>query len=96
VPRAADEVVVARAGEDEHSLGLHDGHDLVALSRARVAMVQAQDVLGLGSEARMNQPGRAAGAWKWRLAALPSRSLAQRCAALPRPPGGSDERQRPH
>jgi 4-alpha-glucanotransferase len=36
-------------------------------SRARVAMVQAQDVLGLGSEARMNQPGRASGAWKWKL-----------------------------
>ena len=44
--------------------------DLIALtfsSRARVAMVQAQDVLGLGSEARMNQPGRAVGAWRWRL-----------------------------
>ncbi len=36
-------------------------------SVARVAMVQTQDVLGLGSEARMNQPGRASGAWKWRL-----------------------------
>jgi 4-alpha-glucanotransferase len=36
-------------------------------SPARVAMVQAQDVLGLGSAARMNQPGRAGGAWKWRL-----------------------------
>jgi 4-alpha-glucanotransferase len=49
--------------------------DLIALtfsSRARVAMVQAQDVLGLGSEARMNQPGRASGAWRWRLDALPS------------------------
>ena len=47
--------------------------DLIALtfsSRARVAMVQAQDVLGLGGEARMNQPGTAAGAWKWRLAPL--------------------------
>ncbi len=32
-------------------------------------MVQTQDVLGLGSEARMNQPGRASGAWKWRLRA---------------------------
>jgi 4-alpha-glucanotransferase len=30
-------------------------------------MVQAQDVLGLGSEGRMNQPGTATGAWKWRL-----------------------------
>ena len=29
-------------------------------SPARVAMVQAQDVLGLGSEARMNRPGRPA------------------------------------
>ena len=32
-------------------------------------MVQAQDVLGLGSEGRMNQPGRASRAWKWRLRA---------------------------
>ena len=30
-------------------------------SPARLAMVQAQDVLGLGSEARMNIPGRATG-----------------------------------
>jgi 4-alpha-glucanotransferase len=37
-------------------------------SPARVAMVQAQDVLGLGSEGRMNMPGTAKGAWKWRLA----------------------------
>jgi 4-alpha-glucanotransferase len=36
-------------------------------SPSRVAMVQAQDVLGLGSEGRMNRPGTAAGSWKWRL-----------------------------
>jgi 4-alpha-glucanotransferase len=36
-------------------------------SPARVAMVQAQDVLGLGSEARMNHPGRRGGNWRWRL-----------------------------
>ncbi len=30
-------------------------------------MVQTQDVLGLGSEARMNMPGTAKGAWQWRL-----------------------------
>jgi 4-alpha-glucanotransferase len=35
-------------------------------SPARVAMVQAQDVLGLGSEGRMNTPG-SGGAWRWRL-----------------------------
>jgi 4-alpha-glucanotransferase len=58
--------------------------DLIALtfsSRARVAMVQAQDVLGLGSDARMNQPGRASGAWRWRLDALPPRDLARRLRA---------------
>ncbi len=37
-------------------------------SRAALAMVQAQDVLGLGSEARMNKPGTTTGSWKWRLA----------------------------
>ncbi|HEX6461271.1 MAG TPA: 4-alpha-glucanotransferase [Thermoleophilaceae bacterium] len=36
-------------------------------SPARVAMVQAQDVLGLGSEARMNDPARASGQWRWKL-----------------------------
>jgi 4-alpha-glucanotransferase len=36
-------------------------------SPARVAMVQAQDVLGLGSEARMNVPGEIGKAWKWKL-----------------------------
>jgi 4-alpha-glucanotransferase len=30
-------------------------------------MMQAQDILGLGSEARMNAPGRAAGAWRWQM-----------------------------
>jgi 4-alpha-glucanotransferase len=40
---------------------------LALASPAVVAMVQAQDVLGLGSEARMNQPGTTTGAWKWGL-----------------------------
>jgi 4-alpha-glucanotransferase len=43
---------------------------LIALamrSPARVAMLQAQDVLGLGSEARMNAPGRAGGSWRWQM-----------------------------
>jgi 4-alpha-glucanotransferase len=37
-------------------------------SPARLAMAQAQDVLGLGSEARMNVPGRATGSWRWQMA----------------------------
>jgi 4-alpha-glucanotransferase len=40
---------------------------LAFASPARLAMVQAQDVLGLGTDARMNMPGRASGAWQWKL-----------------------------
>ncbi len=36
-------------------------------SRAALAIIPAQDVLGLGSEARMNRPGVTAGNWAWRL-----------------------------
>jgi 4-alpha-glucanotransferase len=36
-------------------------------SPAALAIVPAQDVLGLGSEARMNRPGRSEGNWRWRL-----------------------------
>ena len=42
-------------------------------------MIQAQDLLGLGSEARMNTPSTVGGNWQWR--ALPgafSTELARR------------------
>jgi 4-alpha-glucanotransferase len=38
----------------------------VLASVAAIAMVPLQDVLGLGSEARMNLPGTVRGNWKWR------------------------------
>ncbi len=41
--------------------------ELALGSRANLAIVPAQDVLGLGSEARMNRPGIAEGNWGWRL-----------------------------
>jgi 4-alpha-glucanotransferase len=52
-------------------------------SVARLAVVPVQDLLGLGSEARLNTPGTVSGNWAWRLppAAL-SASLARRYAAL--------------
>ena len=50
-------------------------------SPARLAMVQAQDVLGLGSEARMNIPGRATGSWRWRMAAGRADGRARAAAA---------------
>jgi 4-alpha-glucanotransferase len=40
---------------------------LALASRAQVAMMQAQDILGLGSEARMNAPGRVGSAWRWQM-----------------------------
>lgn len=40
---------------------------LWAGSPSPLVMVQAQDVLGLGSEARMNLPGTTKGSWKWRM-----------------------------
>lgn len=40
---------------------------LVFASRAKLAVVPLQDVLGLGSEARMNTPGTGRGNWEWRV-----------------------------
>jgi 4-alpha-glucanotransferase len=42
--------------------------DLAFSSRARLAIAPLQDVLGLGSEARMNTPGKGEGNWRWRVA----------------------------
>jgi 4-alpha-glucanotransferase len=52
---------------------------LTMSSPAFLAMVQAQDVLGLGNEARMNDPTRATGSWRWRLeSGALTRALARR------------------
>ena len=39
---------------------------LLLESRAGAVMFPLQDLLGLGSEARMNTPGRRQGSWRWR------------------------------
>jgi 4-alpha-glucanotransferase len=41
--------------------------DLTLGSRAALAILPVQDVLGLGSEARMNRPGTVGGNWTWAL-----------------------------
>jgi len=41
--------------------------ELALSSRPALSMIPAQDVLGLGREARMNTPGRPLGNWVWRL-----------------------------
>jgi 4-alpha-glucanotransferase len=42
--------------------------EIAMQSRASLAIVPAQDVLGLGSASRMNRPGHVYGNWQWRLA----------------------------
>ena len=39
---------------------------LAVSSPARMAIIPLQDILELGSEARMNTPGVAFGNWKWK------------------------------
>ncbi len=42
---------------------------LALMSVADIAIIPLQDILGLGSEARMNIPARAEGNWRWRFTA---------------------------
>ena len=54
--------------------------ELAAGSQASLAVVPAQDVLGLGSDARMNRPGEVRGNWSWRL--KPGQLTAEHAARL--------------
>ena len=51
-------------------------------SVANLAIAPVQDLLGLGSEARMNLPGTAQGNWEWRLGELPDLDVRERIAIL--------------
>jgi len=69
--RAADEVAREKAFALQY-LGA-DGREMnwtliraALASVANTVIIPLQDVLGLGSEARMNLPGRASGNWGWR------------------------------
>ena len=54
-------------------------------SAADTAIIPAQDLLGLGSEARMNRPGTSSGNWQWRLrAGALDAAVAERLAQLTR------------
>ncbi|MFZ4754432.1 MAG: 4-alpha-glucanotransferase [Miltoncostaeaceae bacterium] len=54
--------------------------ELLGQSPAATVIVQAQDVLGLGSTARMNMPGRRRGQWRWAL--TPGALTARRATQL--------------
>lgn len=62
--------------EERHTLGRYLGRDgatvrdivrMAYQSVARMAIIPMQDVLELGTEARMNIPGHADGNWTWRM-----------------------------
>jgi 4-alpha-glucanotransferase len=61
------EVALKYLGTDGHEISW-DFTRLALMSVADTAIVPIQDVLGLGTEARMNLPGRAEGNWCWRFA----------------------------
>lgn len=69
--RTADDVLKEHAFARSY-LGLKDGEIHWALIRAilasvaNTAIIPLQDVLGLGSKARMNLPGTSSGNWRWR------------------------------
>jgi 4-alpha-glucanotransferase len=56
--------------------------EAVLASRAALAVVPLQDLLGLGSEGRMNTPGDASRNWTWRMAELPGADTADRLRKL--------------
>jgi 4-alpha-glucanotransferase len=62
-----------RAGEQLTEAGIDDPEPAWAImrlalsSRADLAIVQMQDVLGLGAKARLNTPGTEQGNWRWQL-----------------------------
>jgi 4-alpha-glucanotransferase len=66
--------VVYTSTHDTDTLAGHTGEpdvwpliEYALSSRSALAIVPVQDVLGLGSEARMNRPGEVGGNWAWRL-----------------------------
>jgi 4-alpha-glucanotransferase len=70
--RSEQEIIESRentlkvTGGSEETIHL----DLVRLafnSRARLAVVPIQDLLGLGSSARLNTPGTTSNNWRWRV-----------------------------
>jgi 4-alpha-glucanotransferase len=69
-----DQRAAVDAAREPFSRGGREGVEwslirLLFSSRGDIAMIQAQDVLGLGTEARMNVPGTKGSSWRWQLQA---------------------------
>ena len=69
----ADEGILVSLGETGE--GISDAFVEMALaSKAKLAIIPVQDLLGLDNSARMNVPGRQEGNWQFRLNKFPSRA----------------------
>jgi 4-alpha-glucanotransferase len=78
-----DERERVRSWAGKRDLDSWDFVEAIFASAAGVAIVPLQDLLALGSEARMNTPGRAKNNWTWRLAdRWPDEALAHRLYEL--------------
>lgn len=77
--------VVALLGDPEP--GNWDFVELVARSDAALVVTPLQDLIGLGSRARMNTPGVADRNWTWRTDELPSTALAEHLLRITRGTG---------
>jgi len=82
LPRAERRRFLARSGGSVHTVSW-DLWRMAAGTASHTAIVQLQDLLGLGRAARMNTPGTTRGNWRWRAGARDlSRSLAGRSREL--------------
>ena len=66
IARERKEALCYLCTTQEHEINWHMIRVCMA-SVADLAIFPAQDVIGLGSEARMNRPGKAEGNWMWRM-----------------------------
>ena len=67
MPEAERAHLLSYCGAKDADDGMNSAVRALLASRARLAILPVQDILGIGSEGRINTPGRAEGNWSWRL-----------------------------
>lgn len=64
--RAAREKVLQQTGGNEQTVS-NDMIKMALSTRSQIAIAPLQDILGLGSESRLNTPGTSSDNWRWRV-----------------------------
>lgn len=79
--------------QDQHP-GTWDLIRVVLESKSELALIPVQDLLSLGSEARLNTPGESKNNWTWRMGANNlTRAVAERLHQLTRATGRGASRE---